>query len=123
MEQEKKDKFGTPWYIVIGSVISIFFGLYLTITRTTTTDIAEFGAVILLILFLVGAYLSIKVYLYKTRDNNNIFIRYIVPLVFCIALSILFDTMANNFDSMFVLGVIGLLMLIGYGTYKIFKKA
>ena len=119
MEQENKKKDNTGCAIAVEIFVLVNIVYYFL--TTSKADIANTGVFILFIAFAVGAFLGIKAYLNYTSDTDNKFVRIGVPIGIVISLLILFGSIMNNFNAMFVIGSIGFMafcILIGILIYN-----
>lgn len=122
MEQETNNKDNKGCAIAVGIcvIISIVYFFF----TTSKEEIADTGAFLLLIAFMVGAYFGIKAYLNYTSDTDNKFVRIGVLIGIFISLMLLLGAIMNSFNTMIVVGTIGSVafcVLIGIWMYNSYK--
>lgn len=123
MKQDYQNKeSNTGCAIAVG--IFVLANIIYFFATSSKQDVAGLGAFLLFIAFMTASYFGIKAYLQRTEDSDNKVVRIGVPIGIFIALMLLLGAIMSNFNTMVVIGSIGVIVLsviIGILIYYSYK--
>lgn len=100
MKKETKD---TIFNIIFSTIIFILYTVII-ITTNSEVDIANTGANVIGILWIVAAFFGVRYSINKTKDSDYKIVKYGIPVVVFLAITITFGTLMTNFRVALLVG-------------------